>query len=172
MKTAARPRGKIRFKEVQSFNQPWIWIVSIGIPAVSVIAIMTYIMNNAHSFHELFIAILFIIGIAIVVLLLLKALKFETVMSDEGIFYRWQPFTQNYSHILWEDVSSAKVNTWIQNSTTGTRYTKKHTHVVGGKYGLQLILKNGTLVFIGSQKPGVIQQTAEEFLGAKLETAH
>ena len=75
-------------------------------------------------------------------------------LDKSGIQYKWIPFQKKSRTISWTSVEKAEV---IQYDYVGHGYriSRKYgtVHNVTGKMGLQIILKRGEKLLIGTQKP-------------------
>ena len=104
--------------------------------------------------------IVFTLFISSIIFLLFRA-KLETRINKEGVFFKWVPFQTGYTMYKWSNIDKAEI---ISYSFVGYgfRLTPYGTvHTVGGNKGLQLILKSGRKVVIGTQKSGEIKAILE-----------
>jgi len=83
----------------------------------------------------------FLIGITALVptplLLSFYFIRFDTIITEEGIFYRWAPFSKNYQMILWDNIKEVFV---IDMKNVGLRWRLKNkydeSHFPGSEYAL------------------------------------
>jgi hypothetical protein len=104
--------------------------------------------------------ILIIVTLFILTMLLLFYFtKLETRINDDGIFYKWTPFNRKYKKIAWGDISKIEL---IKYGFVGYgwRLTQYGTVFnVNGNMGLQLILKTGRKIVLGTQKAEELSNT-------------
>ena len=94
-------------------------------------------------------------------------MKLETRVDGTGIYYRFFPLHLTEQTILWDEVASVtlrKYNSLKEYGGWGLRYSFKKGRAVNikGKTGLQLELKNGKKLLIGTQKPEELKQVLQE----------
>ena len=79
--------------------------------------------------------------------------SFETIITEEGIFYRWFPFRKAYHMLLWEGVREVFI---IDMRQVGPmwRFTNKYneSHFPGSEFGLLIHMKNGKTKLLGTRK--------------------
>ena len=80
-------------------------------------------------------------------------IRFESIITEEGIFYRWFPFRKNYHMILWDNVKEVFI---IDMKGVGFvwRFTNKYdeANFPGSEYALLIHLKSGKKKLIGTRK--------------------
>jgi hypothetical protein len=155
----------IPFNETQKFRQWWIWL-SILLP----IGIVLYILftelilqkpiGQYPMDEELLIALFILMMVGITFLFLLRL---ETSIDREGIAYRFSPFHFRPRQIVWGEIESAWVREYKpmkEYGGWGIRMSVRNGrayHVRGNK-GLQLVLKNGRKILLGTQEPEEIER--------------
>jgi hypothetical protein len=147
------------FKEEQRFNQLWIIILIIVSMLVPIGIIIGIYLKNPDSFTSL--ELLLIIGIIIIASVIIFLFKLSTRIDEFGIHYKFFPFHLNYKHIAWNEMDKAYVRKYdalteyggwglkggkLWNKSKGTSIN------VSGDIGIQLELKNGKKILIGTQK--------------------
>ncbi|MBL7884131.1 MAG: hypothetical protein JNL69_08675 [Bacteroidia bacterium] len=142
----------IYFSETQKFKQWWIWLIFL----LPLIAIVDSYPNNGFDMDTLWGSG---IGISIVALiaLLLFSLKLKTEITDIGIGYKFNLFHTKMNVIKWEDISECFVREYKplwEYGGWGLRYTIRNGKAFNtmGNKGLQIILKDGSKVLVGTQK--------------------
>lgn len=138
------------FEEKQHFINKWILLV-FGI----LLAIM--INRDRHDISVLFRSP--DLWIILSIFLFLYFLRLKTKIDELGIHIRFIPFVWN-KLIPWDQVEKAYGRTYTLMDFGGWGYRISSQGVAynaQGKYGLQLILKNGKRIMIGTQKPQEIE---------------
>lgn len=158
------------FVEEQKFNL--LIVLIIHVIAFIAIAITTHYHwpeNTTTSFSEQLAALSGLLFIALLALFFVF-MKLKTRVDEIGVHYQFFPFHFNYKTIPWELISTCYVRKYNAISefggwgmkfrifgSTGKSFTTK------GNIGLQLILKNGKKVLIGTQKKEALQRTLETY---------
>jgi len=147
------------FKEEQRFNQLWLIILMV-ITALVPIGIMlgSYIKDpNSFSSSEL----ISVVGIVILASALIFLFKLSTRIDDVGIHYKFFPFHWKLKTIKWSEMNTVYVRSYDVLSEYGGWGLKggslwnksKGTAInVSGNVGIQLELKSGKKLLIGTQK--------------------
>lgn len=154
------------FKEVQKFTQPWIVLV-LGICLV--IAVNPIIENwNIIEQQPILNSIPFFSGIIIVALVttLLLKIKLITKIDKNGIHYEFFPLQFKLILLSWENIESCSIrryNAITEYGGWGMRFNffRKNGKALTtkGNIGLQLVLKNGKKILIGTQKKEDMERT-------------
>ncbi len=91
-----------------------------------------------------------------------------TYINNEGVFFRYSPYHFRYQFYAWNNISRIYVRHYHPIREYGGRgmrmsrwhFTGKTVHfnrsiayTIGGKTGLQIELKNGKKILIGTQQP-------------------
>lgn len=147
------------FLETQRLTIWWVWLLLLSINGFSVYALVQQlgmgkpVGNNPVSDTGLIIiAVSFLLltaGIAMITL--------HTKLDDQGVHFKLFPFHLKFRLHKWEDIQSAEVRQYkpiaeyggwgLRMGPGGMAYN------MSGNRGLQLVLKNGKRILIGTQKP-------------------
>ena len=164
------------YKEIQKFRQPWIWILLITsgllISLVFGVGIEKQIMhgqkfgNHPMSDPGLIIMFVSVMLLFVVLALLFGFAKLTTLIDDRGVAFRFFPFQFKFRRVDWSMLESSEVITYnpvrdyggwgIRSSSRGKAYN------VSGDKGLQLRLKNGKNILIGTQNPKKLNDCLED----------
>ena len=152
----------VLFHEKQRFTQWWVWALLIGVNAVTIYGIIQQIVfkipygNNPSPDAVLLLVSLIPMGIAV----LIYTLCLETQLTDESITIKFYPLVRSKT-IQLKELQKVYVRQYAplrefggwgyRVSLNGTAYN------VRGNQGLQLELKNGKKILIGTQKPTELQ---------------
>ena len=155
------------FKEEQRFRQVWLMVLlgfSLLVP-VSLI-INEYIKDNTSMTTNEFLGSLIIIASV----LLIFIFKLSTRIDEKGIHYQFFPFHFSIKTLLWSEITKAEVRTYDpigEYGGWGLRYSfnkKKGNAVnVSGDIGIQLTLKNGKKLLIGTQKKEAVSRVLKTY---------
>ena len=101
------------------------------------------------------------------VLLLFICVRLSTTIDEHGITIRFFPFVWKKTW-QWEQIGEVYVTEYsiADYGGWGYRVSKKgKAYNTKGKHGLQLILKNGARIMVGTQNPNEIKQVVEAYKG-------
>ena len=148
-------KGKILFKEEQSFVGTWIFYLFIAISTLSIGGAAMGLMhtNKPGSYVGLIIAVI----VAGVVLVLFIISKLHLIVDEQAIYYRYPPFVNSEKKLTQNDIKEVFVRTYSPIWEYGgwgyrVRLSKGKALNVSGNQGLQLILKDGKKLLIGTRK--------------------
>ena len=158
------------FKEEQRFTQSWL-IALLGISVIAPIIMITkeYLEDNSSMTTNEFILTLVAI---IVSLSLIFFFKLTTRIDENGIHYQFFPFHFSLRNIKWSEIEKANVRTYDPigeyggwGLKGGALWNKKSGKAVNvsGDIGIQLELKNGKKLLIGTQKENEAKSVLENY---------
>jgi hypothetical protein len=166
--------SKFTFTEEQRFSRHFVipFVIFVTLFTVAPLGwgiIQQIIFGKPYGDHSLTDVSLLISGCLsfIVVLLvdwlLIKA-KLTTEINSETIRYRFYPFILRDRFIYWNEIEKSYVRKYkpiLEYGGWGIRYGiggNGRAFNMKGRYGLQLELKNGKKLLIGTQKPEEITE--------------
>ena len=147
------------FKEEQRFKQTW-FIVVLAVSILVSVAVIAkeYVEENSKMTTNEF--VLTLIGIAISVAFIFF-FKLKTRIDEKGIQYQFSPFHLKMKLMKWEAIKGAEVRTYDPISEYGgwglkggllCNKEKGKCVNISGNIGIQVALKNGKKLLIGTQK--------------------
>ena len=150
---------KIIYTESQKFNQWWLYLILSATTGVSVwAAYVTYRSEGPAGLVAL--------AISLLVTILLASLSLKTTISERNVrvgFWFWTKTSQL------DEIEDAYVRTYSPLGEYGgwgiRGFGDNRAFNTYGDQGLQLLLKDGRKVLIGTQQPEVIQRAICEALG-------
>ncbi|SDU03334.1 hypothetical protein SAMN04487762_1407 [Polaribacter sp. Hel1_33_78] len=147
------------FKEEQRFTQTWlIVLLAMSIIVPIGITIQEYAKENTKMTTNEF--VLTLVGVLVSVLFIFF-FKLTTRIDEKGIHYQFFPFHFSLRTINWLEINSAKVRTydpigeyggWGLKGGSFWNKSKGKAINISGDIGIQLTLKNGKKLLIGTQK--------------------
>ena len=154
------------FSEKQSFRQIWLWILLISIDLVHFVTIFTpYFTQSVNGIARTDIGeTIFSAAILISTTLLFYLMRLETIIKEDGIYYRFFPFQIKLKKISWEALSHAyirKYNPIMEYGGWGIRngfLRSGKAYNVSGNEGLQIIYTNNTRFLFGTKKADEIKK--------------
>ena len=163
--------AKAYYNETQRFRQIWIYLIiliTIGGWGYAVFSSITAEQEIDKAGSDLTMILLSIIPLAMIFLLL--KLKLVTRVRNDGIYFRFFPFHRKEKHIRPDEINTYEVRKYkpiteyggwgirVRGGKRGIAYN------VSGNMGLQLYLKNGKKMLIGTQKPAELQKAMESMM--------
>ncbi|HRG67359.1 MAG: hypothetical protein JNL65_09655 [Saprospiraceae bacterium] len=160
----------IHFKEKQKFTQWWFWLLIIGITCLFLFGLYQQLIlkipfgDNPTSDSTL--VLISLIPILIIILFLIS--KLETEINELGVSYKFYPFHLSKKTIPWESIDKAyirKYNPITEYGGWGFRlglFGKGRALNMSGNMGLQLELKDGKKLLIGTQKFEELEQLLQK----------
>lgn len=154
-------KNNIYFHEVQRFNQWWFWLIWILVFAIMISAIIFSSDNEKTSY----------VGIILVLIIALAmfTVRLKTIINEDGVYIRYFPFHLKYKRFLWDEIEEVYIRKYrpmLEFGGWGLRLgigrlgigRKNIAYNVRGNIGLQLVLKNGKKVLIGTMQADAMQQ--------------
>jgi len=158
------------FKEKQGFTQLWI-IVLITVSTL----VPLFIIGNEYlkadtkvSSFEVYLTI----GLTIFVASLIFLFKLSTRIDEKGIYYQFFPFHLRLKTIPWTSIEKAHVRKYNAISEYGGwglrggffwKKSKGKAINVSGNVGIQLELKNGKKLLIGTNQEEQAKQVLQHY---------
>ena len=142
------------FKENQRFTQWWLWVLNIGILLIPIYGIIQQVFyknpfgNRPMSDIGLYVFLFFMLLFNYFFWLL----KLETTIDENGIQYRFFPLQPKIKTIPWNEIQKISIRKYNPLTEYGGWGIKLGARNVKGNIGLQLELKNGKKILIGTQK--------------------
>jgi len=142
------------YHEVQRFRRWWLLIGVVATTAGCLFIIIDYGREENSAYIGIF--------ALIISLLLLLTMKMDTKITDTGVYVRMFPLLMRTRHFEWSDIDKAYTRTYQPLEEYGGWGIKgtgnNRAYNVSGKQGLQLELKDGRRILIGTQKPQEIDE--------------
>ena len=143
------------FKEEQRFTQTWLIIIIV----ISLIVTLAIILKEIDKLTTS--EIIISIGTIILASGLIFLFKLTTRIDEKGIHYKFFPFHLKFKTVVWNDIENAYMRTYDAISEYGgwgirggaLWYKAKGKAInISGNIGIQLKLKDGKKLLIGTNK--------------------
>lgn len=157
----------MEFNEIQKFNKPWVKVVLVFFSlVVCFYCSYTYYdryINHREIFDSEFIATtIYLIVVFAGLCIFFSYAKLMTVINKEGVSFLFSPFHRKFRVIEWNEIENFEVVTYrplLEYGGWGIRFGfKGRAFNVAGNKGLQLTLKNGRRILIGTQKEAELKE--------------
>ena len=163
---------RTRFEERQHFRGPWLWLLILVVAGVAwwgfVQQIALGVAFGTNPGPDWLVWMLWLlIGVGLPALFLWAHLR--VTVTDEAVFIRSMPFTLR--RIGLQEILGATAREDDALQAYGGRGVMgwsrdKRTYTVGGNEGVELLLKDGRSVMIGSQRAGELERAIMDAVDA------
>lgn len=154
-----------KYSESQNFITKWLLVLFIVLIGIELNTIYKeYVIDNVVHFGVSF-------WIFLAVMLCLFFMRLHLSIDAQGITLKFLPFVINKKW-NWQDIESAYITEYGLSDYGGWGYRigKKGTaYTTKGKYGIQLLLKNGKKILIGTQQPEEVALILASYFDKKEE---
>ena len=153
------------FKETQQFTQWWLWALNLGILLIPIYGIVRQVFlkksfgDNPMPDIGLFVFLFFMILFNYFFLIL----KLETTIDEKGIHYRFYPLKPTLKTTDWNTINKVYIRKYNPVLEYGGWGIKRGARNVKGNIGLQLELKNGKKLLIGTQKKEEMERVLKTY---------
>lgn len=160
----------ILFSEIQKFQQRWVWIIIITVNLFLLYAVYKQIIMGEKwgikpmGNTGLIISTLAALAVAV---LFYKA-RLETIIKKDGIFVRFFPLFFSTKEYAWKSLSKCHIRSYSALAEFGgwgwrfSVFGRGTAYTIKGDKGLQLILKSGRKLLIGTQKPKELEAALQK----------
>lgn len=165
---------KIYFREEQKFNQWWIWLLIAACSGIWIWSFVQQIImgrpfgDNPMPDLGVILAGLF----PILVIILFRFLKLETVIDEEGVKCRFKPFQKKFKAYHPRDIVHWEVKKYHpirEYGGWGVRsgfFRNSSAYNVSGNLGLYMELRDKKSFLIGTQTPDSMRYAMEKLMKA------
>ena len=146
------------FKELQKFNQWWLWVILLIFPILS---FGNYDGAGINFYYVL---------IGILIPSLFYFLQLRTEVNEQGFFYQFFPIHFSYQKISFEEIESVEAIDYkpIKDyGGWGIKFGfKAKSYTTSGNQGVMINLKGGKNLLFGSQKNKELEKILKFYLRA------
>jgi len=145
-----------QYKETQKFTQVWLWVTLMSVSLATILPIAKSVFTETSTSTTNALVFLVILFFLVVLNALFYLAKLETKIDKDQISIVFKPFINTPKAFRWDDIEAASVRKYnsfteyggwgIRNGWNGKAYN------TSGNQGLQLVLKSGKKVLIGTQR--------------------
>lgn len=162
---------KLLFQEEQRFTQWWLWLIIISsflFPMINIGSKFARSEDTASLIYVFFI----IAAIGFVVLWIFGKLKLVVEITTKGLKYKFLPFLYKWKTIDPADIKRFEVRTYKPIREYGGWGMKgmnprNKAYNAYGNIGLQLYLKDGTRILLGTQKKQAIEYAMKKLVAGE-----
>lgn len=163
------------FNEMQRFNLWWVHLINMVV--ILPLFYMGYqwfitkeaVGNVAINDHGAQLAVIFS---ALLLPIILYSIKLRTTIDERGIFYQFIPLQFSKKMIPWNDMKHCEVRTYNplkEFGGWGLRISIRNgrAYNIKGNQGIQIILKTGKKILIGTQNEREAQEIIQRYCKEK-----
>lgn len=149
-----KPSGQILFREVQQFRQTWLWLLlAFAALAALLPAVMLTVAPTQQQTPLPGWLIPVVLGVQVINICCFYYTRFETVLTTEGIYYRWTPWFSRYRFLPRAAVREVQI---LDYPYFKLGYHKRkgfgHVHHIDGNKGFRIKLTDNKMFYLGTQK--------------------
>jgi hypothetical protein len=167
----------IFFSEKQRFTQWWLWMILIGTNGLVAYGAISQLLfakpfgDKPASDAGLVLLLVFIL----LIIILFRSISLTTQITDHGIQCKLFPFHLSYRVFKWTDISFFYIRKYrpiMEYGGWGIKYgIKGLAYNISGNMGIQLELKNGRKVLIGTQHPDEVEKVLSALKKLSIESS-
>ena len=170
---------KLLFSEEQRFTQWWLWLImcftllAVIIP-ISISVQQEWVLGLSFSEQpspvtETVIAGLVTLVVMLGIFALIFTFRLKTKITTKGISVLFQPVHRKWKQITPDSIEHYEIRNYRANLEYGGHGARRrgksgHAFTISGKTGLQLQLKNGQKILIGTQKKQSIEYAMRKLM--------
>jgi len=164
------PTDKLQFFERQHFKWWWLWVLLFIVIGIFIWGIIQQTVFNipfgSKPVSSLVLLSMLIIPVAIAGLIF--SIEIKTRINAEGVYCSFRPFELKGRMMKWNDIDKVYVREYSamkEFAGWGLKYGGRMygwAYTVGGHYGLQLQLKDGKKVLLGTHKPEQVKDLLKQ----------
>lgn len=171
-----RNRGIIEFREKQYQTSWWVWVLLIGIDVLFIIGSILQ-LGFGKAFGNNPMSNIMLISLTILIILFsifFLSSNLQTYINEEGIYIKYFPFHFKFKHFAWENIEKVRVrgyNPIVEYGGWGIKTARfnllsfqfskkgKIAYSVSGRNGLEILMKDGRKIMIGTRSPNSMEET-------------
>jgi hypothetical protein len=163
------------FSETQKFTQKWIWALLLGGFFITAILAFDFWKNENPASNDNFYFVIGTVALSILSILFFTSLRLETTIDSKGIGLKFSPIHREYRFYPWQEIEKIHIRKYDAISEFGgwgiriRPFKKSRAYNVRGTVGLQLELKSGHKILIGTSDPERMQKSLDHFLPERLK---
>ncbi len=163
--------SNIYYKEVQKVTNRWIWLLLTTVSVVFIYGFVEQlILKQPFGTNLTPDWLLVVMGLLpLCMLYLIYLIKFCFQIDEDGVKYRFYPFHSSEKLIKWDEIAAIYVRKYkptLEYGGWGIRtfsFKKNIAYNISGNNGLQIELKNGKKILLGTENPEELEKLILHF---------
>ncbi len=175
---------KVLFTEEQRFVQWRLWLIaSVALAAVvipfalgihSQVTLDTPYGDNPMSTEGLIVTGSFSVLLMVFIFGVLARVKLKTKVTTKALYFVFTPLQRKWKKIVPDEIDRYEIRTYRAMREFGgygmkRRLSSGQSYTISGNTGLQLYLKNGKRILIGTQKRQALESAMLKLLGTEFQ---
>lgn len=157
------------FTETQKFKQVWIWLLLLIVLGITLAT--EFLVHTVPADSTLIVRIISI-AIPLLLVVIFYLFRLDTKIDETGIYYRFYPVHIIDNKIGWELIDRIYVRQYSplrEYGGWGIRGLGKNRALnVSGNMGIQIELKNGKRLLLGTRKPDEAEAVLAQLVASGL----
>lgn len=157
----------ILFEETQRFNQWYLWLLLLGCNGLVLFLLIKSLFKPKAPHRTVNVLVL---SLAAALMLSISALMYlirlETEITQQGVRVRFYPIHAEFRTYLWDSIKTAHTRIYkpiAEYGGWGIKGSRENRAFnIAGNEGLQLVLKDGKKILIGTQHRAEIEKALME----------
>ena len=167
---------KVLFKEEQRFTQWWMWLIIITSCSVPLVLITIELMQStpeSADYNSLLVNLIVISVMCLIFTTVFLVLRLKTEITETEIRVKYPPFMRRWRIFKIDEIERYEVRRYKPIKEYGgygvrkNMFRKNKAFNIKGNIGLQLYLKNGESVLIGTQQKQAIDYAMRKMMKRK-----
>ena len=160
------------FEEKQWFNQWWVLLINFSVVGLLFYFLYEwYVSDNSVDkiASDNYLGQIAVIFMLLLIVGFMFVLRLKTAIDEVGIHFQFIPFHRGRKSILWNDMAECHTRKYqpiLEYGGWGIKpipKSKDMAYNVKGNMGIQIQLKNGKKLLIGTQKPEEAQTIINKY---------
>ncbi len=157
------------FIENQRFNQWWLYLL-LAIPLLSLLIPFVLDLNKIDPLLML-LPLLFLVF----VYLFIFSIQLKTRIDENGVYYQFFPINWKLKLISWDEIENCYYRKYKPIKEYGgwgyrMKFRRGKAINIRGNCGIQLVLKDGKNLLLGTQKPNEVKKVIETYKGKIIQS--
>lgn len=147
------------FNETQKFSQSWLRVVLIGIAVLTMLPVLLMSDWKRMGVSEVIIVTGAMALTLFIVFFILFVFRLESRIDETGVTYGFFPIPGKLNHLNWDEIEKIYIRKYSPIGDYGGwgyrinfNKSKGKAYNVQGNIGIQMELKSGKRILIGTQK--------------------
>lgn len=158
-------KSKILFKEEQTFMGTWAWYLVLGICLLTLGGIVLNLIQDQNT--DSFVGLIIGSTVCGAIVMLFVYSKLEVSIDQSNIYYRYFPFVAKEKKLSKGDIKEVYVREYrpvMEYGGWGYRISMGNGKAlnVSGDIGLQLVLKDGKRLLLGTKKKDALERAIQK----------
>jgi len=167
---------RLLFKEEQPFMQWWTWLLigtSLGVSIVLVLNNLIKTPKGSDDFNALVFVLCLVLFVSIVMFWIFIKMKLVVEITENVIRFKFPPLHNKWKQFEKENIERYEIRKYRAIREFGgwgikSNWRRRNTgYIVKGNTGLQLFLKSGKKILLGTQRKQAIEYAMQKLMNGE-----